>query len=453
MRPWPRSLMARAGLVLLIGLAVVQGGGLYLHMIDRGDLVRLGQAREVAARVMAVYRAVVVNTPESGRAALLRAIALPPGTQATLLEAPPAEMLPAPLTLVRLIQADLTLSPVPYHLRPHDVVVLGSLYDRLVEVGLALPDHGWLAVTVRVPAPEFWHSSLDLSLFLGLTALVAALFLVVARRLIAPIITLTHAAEALGRDVDAPPLPEAGPRETAAAAAAFNRMAGRIRRFVQDRTFLLTAIGHDLRTPITRLKLRAEFLEDEEMRRKILADLDEMEAMLSATLTFGRDAAASEQAATLDLVALIRTVLDEAADAAPDIAERLTYAGPERLLLAARPLALKRALGNLIANAVKYGDGAAVRLRPPEGGIAAGGMAAGGMAVIEIEDRGPGVADTDIERIFQPFQRLEASRNRETGGSGLGLPIARNILRAHGGDVTLANRPTGGLRATVSLPV
>ncbi len=448
MKIWPRSLLARALPVLLIGLVAAQGGGVYLHMIDRGDLARLGQARDVAARVMAVYRAVVMSAPDGGRVALLRAIELPPGTRAALLEAPPAEMLPAPLSLTRLIQADLTLSSVPYHLRPHDVVVLGSLYDRLVEVGLALPDHGWLAVTVRVPAPELWHSPLDLGLFLGLTALAAVLFLIVVRRLIAPITALTQAAEALGRDVDAPPLPEAGPREIAAAAAAFNRMAGRIRRFVQDRTFLLTAIGHDLRTPITRLKLRAEFLEDDEMRRKILADLDEMEAMLAATLMFGRDAAASEQATTLDLVALIRTVLDEAADAAPDVAEHLTYAGPERLLLAARPLALKRALANLIANAVKYGDGAAVRLRPPEGR-----MAAGGMAVIEIEDGGPGVAEADIERIFQPFQRLEASRNRETGGSGLGLPIARNILRAHGGDVTLTNRPSGGLRATVSLPV
>lgn len=443
MRVWPRSLMARALTALLIGLAMAQGGGVYLHMIDRGDLIRLGQAREVAARVMVVYRAVVMSAPDGGRAALLRAIELPPGTQAALLAAPPAELLPAPLTLVRLIQADLTLSPVPYHLRPHDVVVLGSLYDRLVEVGLALPDHGWLAVTVRVPAPEFWHSPVDLGLFLGLAVLAALLFAAVVRRLIAPIVTLTAAAEALGRDVDAPPLPEAGPRETAAAAVAFNRMAARIRRFVQDRTFLLTAIGHDLRTPITRLKLRAEFLDDDEMRRKILADLDEMEAMIAATLIFGRDAAASEQATTLDLVALIRTVLDEAADAAPAVAERLTYAGPERLPLVARPIALKRALGNLIANAVKYGDGAAVRLRPPEGG----------MAVIEIEDRGPGVADPDIERIFQPFQRLEASRNRETGGAGLGLPIARNILRAHGGDVILTNRPIGGLRATVSLPV
>lgn len=442
---FPRSLFFRAIFVLLVGLAVVQAGGLYLHASDRADLQRLGQAREVAARVMAVYRAVVMSPPE-GRAALLREMAFPPGTRAALLDAPPVDMLPALLGVGRLIQADLALSPVPSHLRPHDVVVLGSLYDRLMEVGLALPEGGgWLAVTVRVPAPEIWHSALNLGGFLGLTALAAVLAVLMVRRLIAPLGALTHAAEALGRDVDAPPLPDTGPHEAAAAARAFNRMAARIRRFVQDRTFLLSAIGHDLRTPITRLKLRAEFLDDEEMRRKILADLDEMETMLSATLAFGRDEAASEKAATLDLVALIRTVLDEAADAAPDLGGRLTYTGPERLTLAARPVALKRALGNLVANAVKYGDGAAVRLRPPEDG----------MAVIEIDDNGPGIPEEDIARVFQPFQRIEASRNRETGGSGLGLPIARNILRAHGGDVILTNRPRpgAGLRATVSLPI
>jgi signal transduction histidine kinase len=443
MKLWPQGLLSRAMILLTLGFALVQGVGLYLHTIDRSDLLRLGQAREVAASAMAVYRAVVVSPPDGGRAALLRGMNLPPGTSATLLEAAPAEMLPAPLTLSRLIQADLTLSPVPFHARPRDVVVLGSLADGVVQVGLALPEHGWLAVTVRVPAVEIWRSPLYFAAYLGLCLLALFLAWLLLRRLIAPFTALTSAAETLGRDVNAPPIAEAGPREIGAAAAAFNLMASRLRRFVQDRTFLLTAIGHDLRTPITRLKLRAEFLEDDDMRRKILADLDEMEAMLSATLMFGRDAAASERTATLDLVALIRTVLDEAADAAPECAERLTYAGPERLLLTARPIALKRALANLIANAMKYGDGAAVRLRPP----------ADHLAVIEIEDRGPGIPDDDMERVFQPFQRLEASRNRETGGSGLGLPIARNILRAHGGDVTLTNRPGGGLRVIVSLPV
>jgi signal transduction histidine kinase len=219
-------------------------------------------------------------------------------------------------------------------------------------------------------------------------------------------------------------------------------MAARIRRFVQDRTEMLTAIGHDLRTPITRMKLRAEFIEDDEQRRKMLADLEEMEAMVAATLAFGRDATAGEPVAALDLPELLRTVLDEAGDARPEIAERIGYEGPTRLTLRARPLALKRVFANLVANALTYGGSARVRLRPPQAGF----------VTVEVEDDGPGIPPPELDRVFEPFHRGEASRNRETGGVGLGLPIARNILRAHGGDVRLANRPGGGARATVLLP-
>jgi signal transduction histidine kinase len=262
------------------------------------------------------------------------------------------------------------------------------------------------------------------------------------RRLTAPVRTLARAAEALGRDVNAPPLPEDGPSEVATAAVAFNTMAARIRRFVQDRTELLTAIGHDLRTPITRLKLRAEFMEDDEQRRKMLIDLEELEAMVSATLAFGRDATSAEQVTPLDLAELLRTIIDEASDAWPEMVEKLRYEGPSHLTIRARTLALKRALANLVANAVNYGGGAVVRLTQLSG-----------MVTIEIEDDGPGIPPQELDRAFEPFHRGEPSRNRETGGVGLGLPIARNILRAHGGDVTLANRSTGGLRATVTLPV
>jgi signal transduction histidine kinase len=219
-------------------------------------------------------------------------------------------------------------------------------------------------------------------------------------------------------------------------------MASRIRRFVQDRTFLLTAIGHDLRTPITRLKLRAEYMEDDEQRMKMLADLDEMESMVAATLAFGRDIAASEAVGRMDLAVLLRTILDEAADGDPDHAQALSYAGPEHLPVQGRPLSLKRALTNLIGNALKYGDAARVALSLPQPNFAR----------IDIDDDGPGIGVENIEFVFEPFRRLETSRNRETGGSGLGLSIARNIIRAHGGDITLHNQ-SSGLRVTVSLPV
>ena len=200
-----------------------------------------------------------------------------------------------------------------------------------------------------------------------MTATAAGLTLWAVRRLTAPVRTLAAAAEALGRDVNAPPLPEGGPPEVATAAVAFNTMAARIRRFVDDRTELLTAIGHDLRTPITRLKLRAEFVEDDEQRAKMLADLEELEAMVSATLAFGRDARTTEPVASLDLAELLRTVLDETGDARPDLVEQLAYEGPPHLTVRARPLALKRALANLVSNAVIYGGCARVRSEPAGG--------------------------------------------------------------------------------------
>jgi signal transduction histidine kinase len=295
---------------------------------------------------------------------------------------------------------------------------------------------------VPVERPRPWHSPTFLAAFLLMTLAAAGLTLWAVRRLTAPVRTLAEAAEALGRDVNAPPLPENGPTEVATAAAAFNTMAARIRRFVQDRTELLTAIGHDLRTPITRLKLRCEFVEDDEQRGKMLADLEELEAMVSATLAFGRDAQSAEPVSPLDLAELLRTILDETGDAWPDKADTLRYEGPTHYTIRARSLAMKRALTNLVVNAVAYGGSARFRLLPPVDRI----------LTIELEDDGPGIPPGELERVFEPFHRGEPSRNRETGGVGLGLPIARNIFRAHGGDVALANRPTGGLRATVTLP-
>jgi signal transduction histidine kinase len=165
--------------------------------------------------------------------------------------------------------------------------------------------------------------------------------------------------------------------------------------------------------------------------------------MVSATLAFGRDARTTEPVASLDLAELLRTVLDETGDTRPEAATRLAYEGPPHLTVQGRPLALKRAFANLVSNAVVYGGSARITLNPP----------AGRMVVIEVEDDGPGIPPGELERVLEPFYRGEPSRNRETGGVGLGLPIARNILRAHGGDVTLANRPMSGVKATVSLPV
>ena len=200
---------------------------------------------------------------------------------------------------------------------------------------------------------------------------------------------------------------------------------------------MLAAISHDLRTPITRLRLRAEFVDDDEQRAKMLNDLEQMEAMIAATLAFAREDSTNEPRKTLDLAALMQSVCDDATDMGCDV----VYDGAARASYNGRPMALKRAFTNLVDNAVKYGGGARVVLEETREGI-----------VVTVEDNGPGVPDSEIERIFEPFYRAETSRNRETGGTGLGLAVVRSIIRGHGGEVTLVNRTEGGLRATVTLP-
>ncbi|MBI5165852.1 MAG: two-component sensor histidine kinase, partial [Magnetospirillum sp.] len=218
---------------------------------------------------------------------------------------------------------------------------------------------------------------------------------------------------------------------------AFNRMQARIRRFVDDRTQMLAAISHDLRTPITRLKLRAEFVEDDEQRTRMLADLDEMERMIAATLAFARDDAAREERRPVDLAALAHGLIEDAAAAGA----AATSGGLDSLVMDSRPMACKRALANLIDNAVKYGGHVALTVE-----------ADAGEARFLIDDGGPGIPEADRERVFAPFVRLESSRNRDTGGSGLGLSVARAAIRAQGGDIRFGDRPGGGLRVTVTLP-
>ncbi len=309
--------------------------------------------------------------------------------------------------------------------------------SRILLGSLMLTDGTWLnfGAPFLAQRPVWETRPVLVSGAVTLVALAVTIWAV--RRAARPLTTLAGAAERLGLDVDAPALAEAGPREVRTASRAFNTMQRRLQRFVRDRTQMLAAISHDLRTPITRMRLRAEFVEDPGQREKMLADLAEMEAMVAATLAFARDDPARERAQALDLAALLAAISADAADmgAAAD------YAGPQRIPIVGRAAALKRAFANLVDNAIKYGGAARV--------TAAIGADA---VVVTIDDDGPGLSDTDRERVFEPFVRGEASRSRETGGVGLGLAVVRAAVRAHGGEVTLGNRPEGGLRATVVLP-
>jgi signal transduction histidine kinase len=300
-----------------------------------------------------------------------------------------------------------------------------------------LADRSWLALTVP---GDLLHQPdlLRVALWWGLSLLGAVpLSLFVARRLTAPIRRFSEAAERLGLDISASPLPETGPAELRAAAAAVNGMQNRIKRFVDDRTEMLAAISHDLRTPISRLRLRAESLAPGGGRRPMIDDLQHMDRMIAATLDFARDANGGEAPCRIDLVSLVETECETLADLGRDIG----YRGPTHLAFTCRPLALARAVRNILENAVAYGGRTTVTL-----------IDRSDWAEIEVADSGPGIPEAEQSRVFEPFYRLDLARSAEQPGTGLGLSIARNILRAHGGEVTLGNRETGGLLVVLRLP-
>jgi signal transduction histidine kinase len=300
-----------------------------------------------------------------------------------------------------------------------------------------LPDGQWLSFATAVPesGPSFSRQFL---ISMGLMAIIIlAVSVWAVRRVMAPLASLSAAAERLGNDLNAPSMAETGTVEMQRAAHAFNTMQTRLRGLVENRTRLLAAISHDLRTPLTLLRLRAENVGDATERNKMLATIAEMDAMVAATLQFARDEAAMEAPRPTDVAALVQSVADDMADAGLPV-----KIGPaEPAVLQCRPEALKRAIRNLLDNAVKYGKSAEVRLAAkPE------------VVEIVVDDEGPGIPEEELARVLQPFYRVEGSRSRETGGIGLGLAITQSIVQADGGELTLANRPEGGLRATVKLP-
>lgn len=310
--------------------------------------------------------------------------------------------------------------------------------DNSTGMGISVPlrNGQWLNSAFAKPGQDaFWNARTVLSLLLS--ALVLSLVAVVAARGIAtPLRRLALAADALGRGQHCDPLPETGPDDVRRTAVAFNRMQERLTRFVDDRTRMLAAIGHDLRTPLTTLRLRAEFVTDDELREKILASVSEIQSMCEGTLAFVRERGTSEETRTVDLAALTESLCEDLVE----LGQTVSFAETPRISYRCRPDALRRAIRNLVENAVRYGGCARVHMER-----------SADLVTIVVEDDGPGIPEAVREQVFAPFFRLEHSRNRETGGMGLGLAIARTIARHHGGDVTLENTGSG-LRATVSLP-
>ena len=317
---------------------------------------------------------------------------------------------------------------------------LGSTGGQALRLGLATPNGATLQA--RLPddplRPPRQGAIIFTFVFLGLT--IALLSVWATRALTAPLDRLAAAAEAFGTRDDHAALPQAGPEEVLAVSRALDRMRARVRRLIDDRTQMLAAISHDLRTPITRLRLRAEFIEDEHARAMTLRDLDQMNALVEAALSFVRDGQARETGGQtlVDLASVVHTVCDSFADIGSDVAvERSRH-----VLVRGRPDELQRAITNLVDNAVKYGGRARLVMDATPRG-----------SRVEVRDPGPGIAEAEREAMLQPFVRGDRARNlNEATGFGLGLSIVQAIVEAHGGRLVLENHPEGGFSAVIELP-
>jgi signal transduction histidine kinase len=304
-------------------------------------------------------------------------------------------------------------------------------------VQVRLKDGSLVTFNARQPPhAESWPLRLLASVAVLLVAVVALSWVAV-RWTTRPLNALADAADELGRNLNRPPMAEKGPVEVVRAARAFNTMQARLAGYLRDRTRVLAAMSHDLKTPITRLRLRSELLDDPQLRTKFTGDLEELESMVASTLDFLRGLENGESVQPVDIRALLESLQGDLAEMGGPVTVEGTAGAP----FPGRPQALKRCLANLLENAVKYGKSARAMIDDD-----------GTRLQIRIQDQGPGIPEAELERVFEPFYRLEGSRNRETGGTGLGLAIARSVTEAHGGTLVLRNREGGGLEAVLALP-
>ncbi len=428
----PRTLFGRLVLLLAGGLAIAQLIGAAMHMTERQKMLSTTVNGEFAQRIAAVYRA-IDHQPAADRLQLTR-----------LLSSPRQQLS---------IETLAPVAPASHHTdreflpRVHAALGPGVASQPLVvpspghfsfDLYLQLKSGDWLRVRGTAP-PEILALPVHHFMTLGVMLLMVFLLVwLIVRMTVRPLTDLASAAHALGDDLKRPPLPENGPLEVRAAAQAFNAMQQRIRGSIEERERFLAAVSHDLKTPVTRLRLRSEMLADPQLRERFVKDLDEMQSLLGGALDFLHGKAVDEPPQPLDLTALLESMVDDYTDAGQGI----VLQAPESLRISGRPQALRRAIGNLIDNGVKYGGRVSIEVTQQAGYL-----------LITLCDDGPGVPEAELERVFEPFYRLESSRSRETGGVGLGLAIARQIARSHGGDVVLSNINSGGLLARLSLPL
>jgi signal transduction histidine kinase len=459
----PKSLFGQTLLILLAGLIVSHLVGSWIYTADREQAVRAVGGFAAAQRIANLTR-LVQEAPLEWRERIVAALS-DQTLRVSLSNQPPTfgganedgaisetikdfltDQVPTKSALqLRVAVSASDGSPFPgWHRMGHGPMMgrgpmmhgLGSF--RALQVAMPLPDGQWLSFATNLPdtGPAFSRQFLVSMAVMAIIILGVTIWVV--RRVTAPLASLAVAAERLGRDLTAPPLPETGTIETRQASRAFNDMQVRLRNLIDNRTRLLGAISHDLRTPLTLLRLRAENVEDKQERDKMLATIVEMNSMIEATLNFAHDETLAEPRRPTDLSSLLQSIIDDMSDAGLPV----TMAPAQPLIYECRPKALKRAVTNLIDNAVKYGKAAYAAIH-----------ATSKTVEITIDDDGPGIRESEIKRVLEPFYRVEESRNRETGGVGLGLAIALSAVQAQGGELMLSNRPAGGLRAVVRLPL
>ena len=468
MRFVPRSLFSRLVLVLLAGLIVAQLVSLAIHMHERGELLSQASGRQSAQRIADIVSLLETLNPTERRR-IISILSAPPmtisldqpslaaggqdadmGARALLFEAMLRRFLGdgRPVT-VRVAEAPASaLKPAmkrgvkgpgmhgdwtPPWTAMHDASPSGLSFVAQVR----LQDGALVTFDARPPAQTAsWPYRILVSIAVLLAAVIAV-SLIAVRWATRPLKALADAADELGRNIHRPPLQEKGPLEVARAACAFNTMQARLVGYIRDRTRVLAAMSHDLKTPITRLRLRAELLGDPLTREKFTKDLDDMESMVGATLDFLRGQESGELTRPLDVMALLESLQADLRETGG----RMEITGTAIKPYPGMPQALKRCLANLVENAVKYGQTARVAVDDNDARL-----------VIRIRDDGPGLPPAELEKVFDPFYRAEGSRSRETGGTGLGLTIARGIAEAHGGRLSLRNREEGGLEAALELP-
>ena len=449
LRYWLGSLTGQVILVALFALLLIQLAGVQIYRMEREATLGLVNSRFTLQRLVAVT-SLLNQSPPALHAEILRASrsetlrlqlddsAPPPDERSSNFERIVRSKLSYPDRLNIYVSAEsrhgLTdWSPPDNQRHRHSP----RRADIRLRGAIELDDGRWLSFTSltdrEVPG---WSIKATLS-FILLAALLAGLMIWLLQRTTRPLKELARQAERLGRGDSAEPLKESGPSEIRETLSAFNRMQDRLDRFVSDRTRMLAAISHDLRTPITTLQLRCEFLPDGEDKQKLQQGLKHMEQMLNATLQFAREDGMAEPVRDLDLSSLVQSLCDDLQDNGHDVSveER------DAILYRGRPTALRRALQNLLENGVKYGDKVEVRLLDEPGQIR-----------ILIRDFGPGIPPEQLEEVFKPFTRLDSARDLTDGSIGLGLAIARTLIHQHGGELTLDNHPQGGLLVQVRLP-